>query len=154
MGTQRQALELHHHQVGNHAEVARVDGQQRVAHFQRGSADQEIDERNGNAAALLLSVESSSQQCRFFRIGVHINIIQQFADEGLTPIAGLCRLRAVNATSSVRPTADSTARWSPVAATICLSIAVTVSPRRSAAMTTLESRISPMWAGSTAHGGC
>ena len=41
-----------------------------------------------------------------------------------------------------------------LAVTISLSIAVTVSPRRSAAMTTLESRISPMRAGSTAHDGC
>src|SRR6266550_2539517 len=49
-------------------------------------------------------------------------------------------------TSSVRPTEESTVRWSPVAATICLSISVTLSLRRSAAMTTLESRISPMQA--------
>ena len=45
--------------------------------------------------------------------------------------------------SSVRPIAESAASWSPVAFTTPSINCSTVSPRRSAAITTLESRINP-----------
>jgi hypothetical protein len=46
--------------------------------------------------------------------------VLQLTDEGLAVAACLCQLCAVDATrSSVKPTEESTARWSPVAATTC-----------------------------------
>lgn len=105
--------------------MAQIRGQHRKAQRQSCCANQQVPEGNNHTLILLLSVELPGKHGRFFRVRVHRQVCEYFIQEGLA--AEIERVVAV--------AGDQEAALSAV------------SPCRSAAMTTLESRISPIRAG-------
>jgi hypothetical protein len=135
--------------------VAWISGDHRITQIERGGADQEILERDLDALALLFGVDSPGQKGDLLGKRVNRNIGQQFLDERLA--AGADRRRGgrwIPCTNSTRATAESAVSWLPVMANNCPRNCATVRPLRSAAIRTLESKISPIASHPMAPAGC
>jgi hypothetical protein len=138
-------LEGEDFEAWDEAEVSEIDGQNREAEGERRSSDQQVCEGDSHALGLLLSVDLSGQHCGLFRVGIDRKIAEQFLDEGLAaqpPLWGLCAIDTVDefGQSDGGESGVLIARHS----NYLLDQLPTVSPRCSAVITMLESRISPL----------
>ena len=134
--------------------MPQIDGQHRKAEGQSRCADQQIDGWNHDTRGRLFPVDAPSQHRRFRGIRIDRNCNAKLFDEGLTPKPSLRRICTVDAMYNFRQ-ADRRKGSFLIAGqqNDVLDELLRVSPRRSAAITTLESRISPMQEGSAARGG-
>jgi hypothetical protein len=76
--------------------VARVSRHHRVFQMQGRGSNQQVLERNLDALALLLGVDSPRQKRDSLRERIDWNIGQPFLDERFAPGADLRRIRAVD----------------------------------------------------------
>ena len=129
-------------------EVPNIAGSDTETELQSSGRNQQIFESDTDSLLGLLAFDAAGELSRLDRHRMHRHVTDEFVDKSLPASSLLLRLGALDA---VRHLHDGHYRNIdfdfPVA---CLELFCrTVWPRRSAAMTTLESRISPTLAGST-----
>ena len=123
--------------------------------MQGSGFNQQVLERNLDALALLLGVDSPRQKRDWLRERIDGNIGQQFLDERFAPGADWRRVGAVDSVDQLDQSNSGKRRLLlPITAKTRFNNCATVSPFRSAAISALESRISPIAKRPAVPGGC
>lgn len=133
--------------------MPQVDGHDRESKEERGGTDQQVGEWNNDAFGFLLAVDPPSEQCGPVGVGIYRKSGAQLVNELLTVDTALFRIRSVDSMYEFSQTNCGEGNLLVTGQSSDLGRQLRgVSPPRSAAITTLESRISPMQADQAVRG--
>lgn len=131
-------------QAGDVPEVADIAGRDTKAQLQSGGRYQQILEGNPHSPFSLLALDAAGQYCGSDRHRIHRHVADEFIDERLSALTALLQFGALDAVCQFHDGHRRETEFNfSVTLLKCSRICRTVWLWRSAAMTTLESRINP-----------